>query len=260
MAAPGARVNVVATSLRLGILVLAMVSFIPQAFAGDRGGRRSFAAKLSRGPGVSNHPIGVRPSSDVSIPKGWPLAADGTIKCLTCHAALPSMRGDTGPKLRDFDDRLEGSTAFCMKCHVDQGRQNASTMHWTAVRVAHVRSDDDDRMAGRRGVLDGESRECLTCHDGVNAAESQNVTGRGGGFSYVGNRTGNHPVGIRYPRAGRSGSGSPMRPASMLPAEVRLPGGAVSCVSCHDLYARDRHLLSVRLDDSELCFTCHDMD
>jgi predicted CXXCH cytochrome family protein len=69
--------------------------------------------------------------------------------------------------------------------------------------------------------------------------------------------TTNHPVGVRY---GARGSSVALRPASLLPDNVRLPDGTVSCVSCHDLYARDGHLLSVPLDESTLCYTCHDMD
>jgi len=41
-------------------------------------GTRSFDGALSRGPGVVNHPVGVRPSRNARVPKGWPVEADGT--------------------------------------------------------------------------------------------------------------------------------------------------------------------------------------
>lgn len=253
-----ARINCVTAWPRTTVvLVLAGISAI--CYAGGREEHRGHAGRPIRGPGVSNHPVHVVPSADIEVPEGWPVDTNGSITCLTCHAALPSPREKSGPKLRDFDGHREDPTAFCMKCHTGQDRSSAAAMHWAAVGVAHVMPDSRrDRRSG--GLLDSESRRCLACHDGVNATESQNMTGGNRRGGYIGNRTGNHPVGVRYPKGARRGSGAAMRPASLLPKEVRLPGGMVSCVSCHDLYARERHLLTVPLDGSALCFTCHDMD
>ena len=87
-----------------------------------------------------------------------------------------------------------------------------------------------------------------------------NATPWNPGGGYDGTQTGNHPVGVRYPLGAGRDSGVSFRPAGLLPEQVRLPGGVVSCVSCHDLYAPERHLLTVSLDGSALCFTCHAMD
>ena len=90
--------------------------------------------------------------------------------------------------------------------------------------------------------------------------DAKNATpwSRGGGDH--GNRTANHTVGARYPSGGSRGSTRALRPASLLPKQVRLPDGKISCVSCHDLYAPERFYLTVPLDGSQLCFTCHAMD
>lgn len=69
----------------------------------------------------------------------------------------------------------------------------------------------------------------------------------------------NHPIGIQYPYGRSPNRGTVFRLASLLPPQVRLPDDTVSCVSCHNLYARSRNLLSVPIDDSTLCFTCHDI-
>jgi predicted CXXCH cytochrome family protein len=70
----------------------------------------------------------------------------------------------------------------------------------------------------------------------------------------------NHPIGVRYPRQGTTRAEMPLRPTSTLPPNVRLPGGTVSCISCHDLYNMDPKRLSVPITESQLCFTCHDMN
>lgn len=233
---------------------------IALALAGElEAGRRGDAGMLPSGPGVSNHPVGVTPSPGIDIPDGWPLGRDGSITCLTCHAALPSFRGEADPMLRDFDADSAAPEVFCIKCHNDRDARDAAAMHWSAVGVAHIKPE---RRTTRRsgGVLDSASRRCLSCHDGVNAVESQNDVGSGHGLRVSASVTTNHPVGIRYGARGAPGSTVALRPASVLPDEVRLPDGKVSCVSCHDLYARDRHLLSVPLDGSTLCYACHDMD
>lgn len=75
----------------------------------------------------------------------------------------------------------------------------------------------------------------------------------------MGDKRRNHPIGIRYQDLSRPKDLSPLRPASLLPREVALPDGKVGCVSCHNLYAQKRYLLTVPIKGSELCFTCHDM-
>ena len=75
----------------------------------------------------------------------------------------------------------------------------------------------------------------------------------------VGDRRRNHPIGIRYDDPSRDPTLSPLRPLSQVPDQVNLPDGKVACVSCHDLYARERYLLTVPIHGSELCFACHDM-
>lgn len=62
-----------------------------------------------------------------------------------------------------------------------------------------------------------------------------------------------------YPNRPSRGVEAGFRPASLLPREMQLPNGVVSCVSCHNLYGREKDLLSVPIEGSELCFTCHDM-
>ena len=131
-------------------------------------------------------------------------------------------------------------------------------MHWMALEVAHVKPETAG-FTDAGGVLDKHTRACLGCHDGVSAPDSTNTTPWNPGKGFTGDRGRSHPVGVPYSRRASRLGGARLRPASLLPREIRLPGGTVGCLSCHNLYARDRHRLAVPIKGSALCFSCHDM-
>jgi len=209
------------------------------------------------GPGSANHPVGVVPSGAITVPTGWPLDRRGAITCLTCHERIPD--GPREPYLREFAAPDAPPIAFCAKCHRRPLEQTAGSMHWIAMGVAHV-SPDQTVEYGAGSVLDSHTRQCLSCHDGATATESKNVTHIRRSTGSLAESGSNHPVGILYDDVSRDADLSPLRPASSLPAEVPLPGGRVACISCHNLYAGDPFLLTVPIDGSALCFTCHDMN
>jgi predicted CXXCH cytochrome family protein len=211
------------------------------------------SSRFQEGPGASNHPVNVRPSTAISIPTGWPLAANGTITCITCHEGFPTAERFGAGTLRGDAN----SAAFCVSCHTERGPKTGAGMHWRAVSQAHPGSE----TAESRGLAGAAiSHSCLECHDGVSASDAGHETtdGRSGGF--VGDRSRNHPVGVHYPPSGTRGVEVPLRPASLLPKSIRLPDGKVSCVSCHDVYGRGEHKLTVPIEGSRLCMTCHVMD
>lgn len=247
--------GVTKTALRLfatGVLV----TIVATAIAGGSRFARSPVDQLRNGPGVENHPVHVRPSSAVAIPKGWPLDHAGSITCLTCHTQLPGLRDGADPVLRGVEAGTRPGVEFCANCHRSTETRTAAGMHWMAVRVAHVKLEQD-RSASSFGLMDEDSRRCLECHDGVSTGESANSLGRGHGGSDMRK---NHPVGVEYRSNKPPGSRTQLRSEFMLPAEIRLPGGKVSCVSCHNLYSSERYRLSVPIERSELCFACHAMD
>lgn len=220
----------------------------------------NLARRLRQGPGVSNHPVGVMPSAAIQIPEGWPLDASGSLTCTTCHQSLPALDGSGGSQLRGGPELRRGGPAFCATCHTDDGAPGGTNhAHWQAIGLAHPR---DDRRSARtpRGGLDRESRSCLSCHDGLNAPDaSHSGTGKlAAGWADPRGRS--HPVGVRYSLASSRPATTRLKPPGSLPPTVRLPDGAVSCVSCHDLYAGTPGLLTVPIERSQLCLTCHDMD
>jgi hypothetical protein len=223
----------------------------------------SFEERLLRGPGRSNHPVGVIPSPFIRIPEGWPLDADGSITCRTCHERLPSAEDPSHPGLRDHDPAFDMPKAFCMKCHDSTGNRTASGLHWMAVGQAHYGTVDYEGAGSRprasgRG-LDSVSAQCLACHDGVTARDPVNPTSsEGGGFDLFDQHR-NHPVGIPNWKGWRKHSGVSYRLPPLVSEEVRLPEGKVSCVSCHDLYSNLADKLAVPIERSMLCLTCHVM-
>ncbi len=229
------------------------------SMAGGRPRQIDPVEHLRYGPGIANHPVNVIPTAAVSIPEGWPRSADGSITCLTCHTDLSSLAGGSDPQLRDFNATAGERIQFCAKCHDSDNKRTASAMHWMAVGVAHVKPDDSQFLE-QAGRLDAGSRRCMACHDGVTARESAASSPFNRGPASVGDHRRNHPIGVPYPqRFSKKGSG-PFRPTSLLPPKVRLPAGQVSCVSCHNLYAAGPGRLTVPIEGSALCFTCHDMD
>jgi len=219
---------------------------------------RDLSRTLRHGPGVVNHPVGVRPSHGVHIPDGWPLDANGRLTCTTCHESIPALSGRGGAKLRRHVDPTDDPSAFCATCHGTATGRSAAGMHWQAMPRAHVRSTSSSVATGY-GSLDADSVRCLTCHDGVTARETSYETSSGHGMASFGDTGRNHPVGVRY-RAMDHKSDTRLRAEQALPSSVRLPGGRVSCVSCHNLYSPEPKLLTVPIEGSALCFTCHDMN
>jgi predicted CXXCH cytochrome family protein len=211
--------------------------------------------RLRYGPGDINHSVLVVPSASVEIPEGWPVDHAGRITCLTCHSAIPTS-GDL--RLRSVGDGGFDPSTFCRTCHDNASASSGPAMHWRAMGRAHVRFDAD-RGERATGNLDGASRRCLGCHDGLSASETPHGTGSQAAFD-MSNPARNHPVGIPYGRGGVRGRTMPLRSPQLLPDRIRLPGGRVSCVSCHDLYSQTPKRLAMSNDGSRLCMTCHAMD
>jgi len=101
---------------------------------------------------------------------------------------------------------------------------------------------------GVRADSEGSAYECLSCHDGVLAAQIHMST-------KTGNYLCTHPVNRDYP--------PPRKQADYLPLEevtaagIKLLQGQISCISCHNLKNPEKLHLVVPLDNSNLCFNCH---
>lgn len=188
-----------------------------------------------------SHPSGFTPKSAVS--KEYPLDWKGDMTCSTCHdihGATPGlMRGERRGK------------ALCLACHEQKFFEQMRDKGVSVNASGHLGGEAQTDAAS----LDGYSRQCMTCHgekgDGPRTTVDRNSIVRHGRGNDV-----NHPVGARYATASRSGG---YRPAAQLSKNVLLPGGLVSCVSCHTGYKKQHGALVLPLANSALCFECHDI-
>ncbi len=253
------RGHLVRERLAPGIVVATLILVAPlAAMASWRSDRTASIGQLRTGPGLANHPVGVIPSTSIRIPEGWPLDPGGAITCLTCHESVESLLGGGTGRLREAPNGTANTGSFCVNCHGVDRPASGSGSHWMAIPQAHIKADADG-TASSIGRLDANSAQCLSCHDGVSAPETHlGSMGAAGGASFS-DKGRNHPVGVSF-AGNRSRRGMKLRPVSALPTTIRLPGGQVSCVSCHNLYNPTPKRLSVPIEGSALCLSCHDMD
>lgn len=172
-------------------------------------------------------------------------------------ANSPLATGLIGSK-HDFSQSPIQAQDLCTPCHVPH--------------IAPARAPLLDKRPDARGryrpynaegsELDATSMLCLSCHDGVIAPDvftsahgTQWARQTGRSPFGQGGATG-HPIGIRYPSA----SPRYQSEASVVSdGAIKLPGGRIQCISCHDPHNTERHegMLVKSNAGSRLCLSCH---
>jgi hypothetical protein len=191
-------------------------------------------------PGMS-HPM-VKVSADYTIPAGWPLA-DGSLTCLTCHAAghvagaVPGRAAEPSEALKLLrggvaDDR----TAVCFRCHAKNqwaGRDphQEAARKKTGCTQCHARQpvwgqDHADTVSFVADI----NIVCLACHD-----------------------RGDHPAGVRH---------TVTLTADMPAVPEVLPlgtGRRITCATCHNPHLDPPvgHRLRGAKESSAFCLRCH---
>ena len=187
----------------------------------------------------ASHPSGFMPPR--ALPVEYPADWKGDLTCSTCHVphgvAPGLLRGARRGK------------QLCLACHDELFFRRMKDQGGSLVASGHL-SGGPSRAAD----LDAFSLQCLGCHD--NAADAPAVRVGGSGLVRHGDGGLNHPIGIRYRDAVRSGS---FRPEAMLPRQILLPGGKVGCLACHQAYRKDHGKLVMSNQGSRLCLQCHDI-
>lgn len=185
-----------------------------------------------------SHPSGFTPRN--KPPAAYPLDWKGDLTCSTCHephGASPSLlRGTkTGRELclschdGDFFRRMRDGGASLMAGHLSRG------------------------VDANAPLLDAYTRRCMECHGNAVGARVATSVDRNGVARHAGSRV-NHPVGANYDKAFAFGGYRPRRNVKLL-----LPDGMVSCVSCHQGYAREHGKLAASKAGSQICYECHDI-
>lgn len=190
----------------------------------------------------------------------------------------------------DFRGGFWGGTKHCLPCHTPNvvDEKVAKTPLWNdEMTKVPFQIYTDHALEGTKGLPAGETKLCLSCHDGTIAINyhggSTNKTAMFNNGKLIVNQRNNHLVSIAYdsvlisknkklhdPRTAPSGLGGTIQ-------EDLLVNNKMVCTSCHDVHISRNtqgcagcHLtrpighkmtrsLSLRKsnDGSALCLTCH---
>jgi predicted CXXCH cytochrome family protein len=165
-------------------------------------------------------------------------------------------------------DSLPGKCDFSIQLRENQEvRENFLSALNKAVNEYAVSDDDVDLMyknvVGVRGSdggivgVDSFSYDCIICHDGasaplhrvrfLNLSEQKSMT--------IENVIGSHPIGMIYEDHVNFHRG--LKGLRDLPGSMKLIGGRVGCLTCHNPMNPERYHLAVSNEGSNLCLTCH---
>jgi predicted CXXCH cytochrome family protein len=187
-----------------------------------------------------SHPTGIRPTNP--LPIAYPADWKGELTCTSCHGAHAR-----GP------EKLRGAArgkAFCLACHDESFFRRMRDGGLSTLRAGHLSSGRTELPPN----LDGYSLQCLECHGRHGDPDAARIDANRI-LRHAGDRM-NHPIGRDYARAVRFGG---YRPMNLLSRQVLLPGGMISCVSCHKGYSREHGALVRDNRGSALCMECHDL-
>ena len=206
---------------------------------------------------VINHAVDVVPVG--VVPAGMKLDDQSRITCLTCHEDSAAAEDN------DAEGRFLTSPSgmgFCGSCHVGTGETPREMAHWQFSTKAHLGDINPDSEAEKEifvGEVDGESRNCLSCHDDVTVTvPSFNESSMQRANRW--NKMTDHPIGMEYSRVAMSGTYRAKSYVYPLNQDIgiRLFEGKVGCGSCHSPYSNQKSNLVMENRKSELCKQCHD--
>ena len=186
----------------------------------------------------------------------------------------------------DLSDKGFNIGENCIICHTPHNSDISITItplwnhHPSSSTYTMYFTDDDSLQAQPTG----ESKLCLSCHDGVSAIDKfggrTTATFMSGtaGANVSNEQSDSHPLSIQFNSAIAAknpslydpavttvtiGSGSENTRTGTI-AELLLPNGRVQCNSCHDVHnnfvgnnAKDQPFLKITKARSEICLTCH---
>ena len=191
-----------------------------------------------------SHPVDVFPS--IEVPSHLPLE-NGRITCTTCHDDEMNAHGAARAEPGE-SGLLRGGlpgTAFCANCHQPSDGESGALMHASFLSKAHLQWESEDvgfsSRSGFNPMLDGESQDCMSCHDGASAKS-------------IGP---SHPVGVSYESSMKRQTRHRLVPAVKLDSRIRLFDGKLGCGSCHSQYSGNEKFLAVTNTNDRLCVTCH---
>lgn len=187
-----------------------------------------------------SHPSGFAPKT--KIPDGYPLDWKGDLTCSTCH----DVHGKSAGLMRG----TKAGKELCFSCH-DSAFFRKMRDGGASLMVGHLARASDISAAS----MDVYTRQCMECHGNNGDPRLNTKVDRNSIARHAGGQI-NHPVGVDYQKASTFGG---YRPRKVVEKKILLPGGLVSCVSCHQGYQKDHGKLVVTVEHSKLCYECHDI-
>lgn len=218
----------------------------------------------------------------------------GTVALALAALAATAFAGVVNSK-HDFSSGGTGGnwgssnqSQVCVFCHTPHNSQAGQSPLWNRASVDKTfsiyKSDSLNAVVNQPG---GNSKLCLSCHDGSVAIDAYVASNPGGpaglaigdvyypgspygqggpniGGNYTGNGnvndlTNDHPISFDYD--GAAAADVKIKPASALPATLPLYGGKLECATCHDVHNQKvvagTKMLRVEKAGSALCLSCH---
>ncbi|MFQ5494340.1 MAG: cytochrome c3 family protein [Phycisphaerae bacterium] len=188
-------------------------------------------------------------------------ASLASLAVLALATSAAAQTGITGSD-HDFNGKF-GLTQICLPCHTPH---KADTTIDAAPLWNHEVSSQTFTMyttlSGRTGDVDGPSKLCLSCHDGVTAIDSfggQSGTQLMLGSEVIGtDLSDDHPIGITYVADTDFHTVAEVEGAGLPLFNVGSDVDRVECGSCHNPHDDSNgHFLRVDNTGSNLCLTCH---
>ncbi len=235
---------------------------------------------LSCHPNSANrsHPSGMVPAKP--LPAKYPLYK-GKMVCITCHfphrsyaaeasAAVPGAGEQPGALPLGAENRPavmgneiamgpyllraeEAGKIFCYSCHQGTFVSEKVDSHAITFQTAHTKALD----YSRRELVDDNSRECLSCHDGTLSSMADTHI-KGLSWEHSKNIGLSHPIGVDYESVYLRNSRRYHPPRNLDP-RILLLNGKIGCATCHSHYSKNRKRLVMSNIKSRLCLSCHNL-
>jgi predicted CXXCH cytochrome family protein len=183
----------------------------------------------------ASHPTGFVPERP--LPAAFPLDWKGEVTCSTCHDIHEPAPG----RLRV----AKRGPGFCLSCHDAEFFESMPEAGVSLMASGHLDARSEPMQIGQ---IDPYSMQCVQCHEDRMSLPGDGIRGTFSASNGTGMR--NHPIGamVRVQVGGREARGG-------RDGEVLVPGGKVSCLSCHRGYSRQHGAMVT--DDPPLCLRCH---
>ena len=206
------------------------------------GSLEQLCTQCHSGAAEVSHPSGLRPS--MKVPSVFPLDWKGDMTCSSCH----EVHGEAHGRMRSQNR----GAAFCTQCHEMSFFERMADGGGSLMTTGHLDAD----LAPGRQLSDTYSIQCMTCHGDKSDATGGQINIDSFNVARHSSGSMNHPVGVDYIKASAFGG---YQPITKLSPKILLPGGQISCISCHESYSDQHGRVVLPQQGSNLCFQCHDL-